>query len=79
MYEDVVVHARTETGAVLCGKKEFAAHEVLQGDAWDGVTCPECNKERLLIKTSEDVDYANRVLRASEEASPPQPHCGSAA
>jgi hypothetical protein len=63
MYEELIIHARTEEGEALCGKKELTADEVLQGPYWDGVNCPGCNKRRVLIKTPEDLNYVNQILK----------------
>jgi len=62
MYEELIIHARAEEGGALCGKTELITGEVLQGPYWDGVNCPACNKRRMLIKTPEDLAYANQIL-----------------
>jgi hypothetical protein len=62
MYEEVIIHAGTEQGGALCGKKEIAKREVLQAPYWDRVTCAACNEQRILIKTREDLDHANQIL-----------------
>lgn len=64
MYEDLIVHARSEGGEALCGKplKEFTEVEFLLGPRWDGVTCIACNEQRVVIKTPEDLNYADQLL-----------------
>jgi hypothetical protein len=65
MYENLKIHARTQGGEALCGKalKKFERDEILLlFPYWEGVTCSACNEQRVLIKTNEDLAYANRVL-----------------